>query len=294
MDMAVTSAGLTKRFGRHVAVDGIDLSVPRGSIYGFLGSNGAGKSTTVRMILGLRRPSNGTIDLFGRPLHHRRRPLVGAMADSPGGAFYDHLTARDHLLLVSQALGLEAPVDALLDSVGLGEARSRRVGGFSTGMRQRLGLARALVGDPPLLILDEPLNGLDPEGIRDMRQLLRELAEGRTLIICSHLLSELQRVATHIGLMSKGRLIHQGPLAPLLYGAREVDLESRDDLPGALDAMGLTYRKIGSCLRTGLPDGLDAGDLNRALLSRGVSLSRLVPHQFDLEEFYHERIAAAA
>ena len=246
------------------------------------------------MILGLRRPSEGDIELFGRPLRHDRRPMIGAMADSPGGAFYDHLSAPAHLELQARSLGVEAPVDALLERVGLGDTGAKKVGGFSTGMRQRLGLARALVGDPPLLILDEPLNGLDPEGIRTMRSLLVEIARGRTLIICSHLLSELQRVATHIGLMSKGRLIFEGALGPLVDRADSVDLQSPDDLDVALRSLGLPFAVHGERHRVRLEGGLDAVTLNRRLQAQGVTLSALVPHRFDLEEFYHDRIATAA
>ena len=291
MEWAVESRELTKRFKRHVAVDGINLQVPMGSIYGFLGSNGAGKSTTIRMILGLRRPTSGSIALFGQELDHRRRPLIGAMADSPGGAFYDHLSATDNLRAVAAALGVEADIPSLLDRVGLSGKAKQAVGGFSTGMRQRLGIARALIGDPALIILDEPLNGLDPEGIRDMRRLLVELAEGRTMIICSHLLGEVEKVASHIGLLSGGRLIHQGALDELRQGPCVVRVRSASPLlDTTLEKFGLSRSVAGDVV---LEDGWTAARLNRQLVEAGMPVDALIPRTFDLEEFYHDRVAAA-
>lgn len=293
MEMAVSSVGLSRRFGDHVAVDGIDLAVPTGAIYGFLGSNGAGKSTTIRMILGLRRPTSGTIRLFGEELSHDRRPLIGAMADTPGGAFYDHLPAEGNLRVVAQALGVEADTDALLERVGLGPKARQKVRGFSTGMRQRLGIARALIGDPPLIILDEPLNGLDPEGVRAMRRLLVELAEGRTMIICSHLLGEVEKVATHIGLLSKGKLVHQGPLDALRSGAPVVSLTSPAiDLPDRLARFGLAVHSHDSRHDVYLGEGWTPARLNRLLVESGVEIDALVPRTFCLEEFYHDRVNA--
>lgn len=289
MEMALASTGLSKRFGSHVAVDGIDLAVPMGAIYGFLGSNGAGKSTTIRMILGLRRPTAGSIELFGCPLDHRRRPLIGAMADSPGGAFYDHLSASDNLKVVACALGVAIDAPALLDRVGLAGKEALKVGGFSTGMRQRLGIARALVGDPALVILDEPLNGLDPEGIRAMRSLLVDLAEGRTMIICSHLLGEVEKVATHIGLMADGRLVHQGPLEALRQGPEVVRVRSSTSVAPLVARFGLTQDEAGDIA---LPPDWTPARLNRELVSAGIAVDALIPRSFDLEEFYHDRVAA--
>ena len=289
---AIKSRGLSKSFKGQLAVDHVDLRVPSGSIYGFLGSNGAGKSTTIRMLLGLRRPTSGDILLFGEPLDHRHRPHIGAMADSPGGAFYEHLSARDNLRVQAKALGLSIEPDALLERVGLPPtAFGKKVGGFSTGMRQRLGIARALIGDPALIIFDEPLNGLDPEGIRDMRHLLVELAEGRTMIICSHLLGEVEKVATHIGLLSDGRLIHQGPLDELRLRASQVQITSTSPgLAEAIAATGLASDARGIVTLT--PDWT-AARLNRHLVTSNIAVDALVPHSFNLEEFYHERIARA-
>jgi len=296
--LAVKTEGLCRRFGDHVAVDGIDLEVAEGAIYGFLGSNGAGKSTTVRMLLGLRRPDAGAISLFGRQIsgpNDPQRPLIGAMADSPGGAFYDHLSARDNLRVQALALGLDDDVDRLLEMVGLAGKESQKVGGFSTGMRQRLGIARALIGNPALVILDEPLNGLDPEGIRAMRVLLKDLAAGRTMIICSHLLDEVEKVATHIGLLSRGRLIHQGSMKELRASAGTVRIEAKGaDLGGLFERMGISANPV----RDGrwsvhLAPGQEIAALNKQLVDAGVAVSALIPQPFSLEEFYHDHVRSA-
>ncbi|MCM8556862.1 ATP-binding cassette domain-containing protein [Sphingomicrobium sediminis] len=294
MDYAIETTALTKRFGKQIAVNDVDLKVPNGAIFGFLGSNGAGKSTSVRMILGLSRPTSGQIRLFGEKLQHKKRPLIGAMADSPGGAFYDHLSARDNLRVVATSLGITENVDALLETVGLSHAASKKVRAFSTGMRQRLGIARALIGSPPLVILDEPLNGLDPEGIREMRQLIRTLAEGRTLIICSHLLGEIELVASHIALLSEGRLVHQGPLADLATGPPKLDIEARGDQVAALlKAMSTEIEQIeGDRYRLTLGNH-DPAAINRKLVESGAEVSALTPYRFSLEEFYHHQIGSA-
>ena len=293
MQLAVETQALTKRFGKAVAVDGIDLAIPEGAIYGFLGSNGAGKSTAIRIILGLRTATSGVVKLFGEPLDHRHRPLIGAMADSPGGAFYEHLSARDNLRVTAMALGIDIDPDALLERVGLGHAQGKKVRAFSTGMRQRLGIARALVGDPPLIIFDEPLNGLDPEGIREMRTLMRDIAEGRTLIICSHLLDEIEKVASHVGLLSQGHLIHQGPLDGIAVDTDLVELGATGAVEAALAPLASQVHALGNDRWHVVPrDGLSVAELNRELVGQGIAVDHLAQRRFSLEEFYHERIAA--
>ncbi|WP_343347318.1 ATP-binding cassette domain-containing protein [Sphingomicrobium sp. XHP0239] len=294
MDLAIETKALTKRFGKATAVDGIDLKIPRGAIYGFLGSNGAGKSTAIRIILGLRSATSGTVELFGEKLDHRHRPLIGAMADSPGGAFYEHLSARDNLRVVAQSLGIEIEPDALLDRVGLDHARTKKVKAFSTGMRQRLGIARALIGDPALVIFDEPLNGLDPEGIREMRTLMRDIAKNRTLIICSHLLDEIEKVASHVGLLSKGRLIHQGPLDDIAIDTDIIELGASGAVMEALSPLAMQVNSIGADRWHVTPkEGLSASDINRELVGKGIAVDHLAQRRFSLEEFYHERISAS-
>jgi ABC-2 type transport system ATP-binding protein len=213
-DIRVT--GLTKRFGELTAVRDLTFTVPPG-VTGFLGPNGAGKTTTLRMLLGLVRPTAGTAEIGGRryaDLRHPRR-LVGALLDSTG--FHPGRTARQHLLISAAASGLAAGrVPEVLDQVRLTDAAGRRIGGYSLGMRQRLGLATALLGDPEVLVLDEPGNGLDPAGTAWLRELLRSLADqGRTVVVSSHLLAEVAQIADQVVIVSDGALRHAGPLAEL-------------------------------------------------------------------------------
>ena len=212
--LAIETSGLTRRFGDLVAVDNVNLRVPRGSVYGFLGPNGAGKTTTIRMLLGLIRPHAGEVRLFDRSLRDDRIALmrrVGALVESP--SLYPHLTGWENLEVTRQLIGgSRAQIERVLATVRLGEAAHRCVKTYSTGMRQRLALALALLGDPELLILDEPTNGLDPAGIREMRTFLRRLSaeHGVTVFLSSHLLSEVEQVATYIGIVGHGQLLFQG------------------------------------------------------------------------------------
>ncbi|WP_084000907.1 ABC transporter ATP-binding protein [Actinomadura kijaniata] len=211
---------LSKRYGRRVAVDGLTFTVRPGRVTGFLGPNGAGKSTTVRMVLGLDRPTRGRALIDG--VEHRRSaaPLrsVGALLET--STLHGGRTAHDHLRWLAHAGGLPARrIPAVLERVGLAEAARRRVGGFSLGMRQRLGVAAALLGDPGVLILDEPVNGLDPEGIRWIRGLMRALAaEGRTVLVSSHLMSEMALTADHLVVIARGRLVADCGLAEFTAG----------------------------------------------------------------------------
>lgn len=225
---AVRTRGLTKRFGQHLAVDGLDLDVPRGSVYGFLGPNGSGKTTTIRMLLGLVHPTAGSHDLLGQPMPAAAAavlPRVGALVESP--AFHPYLSARANLARLQaadaapDASGREAPrrIDAALDRVGLLAAADRRYRVYSLGMRQRLGIAAALLRPRDLLVLDEPTNGLDPQGTREVRGLIRSLSrDGTTVFVSSHLLSEVEQICTHIGVMHAGRLVTQGAVDELRAG----------------------------------------------------------------------------
>ena len=218
MSLAIETKGLTRRFGQVLAVDEVGLEVPERSVFGFLGRNGAGKTTTIRLLLGLLRPTSGSAAIFGVDIRRRIEAVrrVGSLVEVP--FHYDHLTARENLRVTARLLGQPASeIDRVLDIVGLSSSIDRRVGGFSLGMRQRLGVARALIGRPRLLILDEPTNGLDPDGIRDMRTLINALTdqEGVTLLVSSHVLAEVEQTATHLALMEQGRIIAQGPVAEL-------------------------------------------------------------------------------
>ncbi|HSU73675.1 MAG TPA: ATP-binding cassette domain-containing protein, partial [Terrabacter sp.] len=217
-DLAIESRGLTKRFRGTAAVDAIDLVVPRGSVYGFLGPNGSGKTTTIRMLLGLVRPSEGTSSLLGRAVPREAQqvlPRVGALVEGP--AFHPYLSGRDNLRrldaadLTAEPRTASARVDAALDRVGLLAAAGKRYRAYSLGMRQRLAIAAALLVPRELLVLDEPTNGLDPQGTREVRHLVASLAsDGTTVFVSSHLLSEVEQMCTHLGVMSEGRLVAQG------------------------------------------------------------------------------------
>jgi ABC-2 type transport system ATP-binding protein len=213
----ITIEGLTKRFGQVLAVDDLSFEVDQGTVVGFLGPNGAGKTTTLRMLLGLVTPTAGTARIDGRPYRELADPLrqVGAVLEA--SSFHPGRSARNHLRVVATAAGLlPARADAVLDQVGLTPAARRRVGGFSLGMRQRLGLATALLGDPQVLILDEPANGLDPEGVHWLRRFLRQLAgQGRTVLISSHVLAEVAQTVDQVVIIAGGRLVTQSTLAAL-------------------------------------------------------------------------------
>jgi ABC-2 type transport system ATP-binding protein len=216
---------LTKHYGTTRAVDGLSFTVQPGRVTGFAGPNGAGKSTTMRLILGLDAPDAGRARIDGRPYAGLEHPLrtVGSLLDA--GAVHPGLRARDHLLWQARSNGLpDTRVPELLALVGLESVARRRVGGFSLGMRQRLGIAGALLGDPPQLLFDEPVNGLDPEGIRWIRGFMRSLAaEGRTVLVSSHLMSELEDTADHLIVIGRGRLIADTPMRELLAGGRRLE-----------------------------------------------------------------------
>ena len=223
MTTAIASAGLTKRFGKHVAVDGVDLEVPSGSVFGFLGPNGSGKTTTIRMLLGLIFPTAGTHTLLGRDFVASAAqvlPRIGSLVEGP--AFHPYLSGRANLVRLDAADSTvsgrtsRARIDEALQRVGLTNAAEKRYRNYSLGMRQRLGIAAALLKPRDLLVLDEPTNGLDPQGTREVRNLIAQLGrDGVTVFVSSHLLSEVEQVCSHVGVMSAGKLIWQGPVADI-------------------------------------------------------------------------------
>ena len=225
MQAVIETKGLCKMYGPHAAVDHLDLLVPQGCVYGFIGPNGAGKSTTMKMLLGLIHPSAGQVTLLGLPLTSRNRlellRQTGSLIESPAG--YAHLTGQENLEIVADLKGVKRrEIDRVLDIVHLSGDRQRKVGQYSLGMRQRLGIAQALLGNPKLLILDEPTNGLDPAGIQEMRSLIAEMPErcGATVLISSHLLSELEQIVEQVGIINQGKLLFQGPLTQLQQHSR--------------------------------------------------------------------------
>ena len=287
---------LSKRLGGREVIGGLSMAVPRRSIYGFLGANGAGKTTTIRLVLGLMRADAGEISLFGEPLRHGRARPIGALVESP--ALYDHLTGYENLDLTRRVLGLRpSEVGRVLELIDIGHAARRRVGTFSLGMRQRLGIARALLGKPRLLILDEPTNGLDPDGIRDMRDLLRRLPESGdvTLMVSSHLLNEIEMIATHVGLLHAGRLLAEAPLSELLRGEEQVEVATADRARAALvlGEAGLRVSALASSDRL-LVASAEPARIARLLHESGEAVSHLSRHHRPLEQVYQDLRARAA
>ena len=250
-ELAVSSDGLTKRFGRQVAVNAVGLAVPRGAVYGFLGPNGSGKTTTIRMLLGLITPTAGTHRLLGEPMpEHAAQvlPRVGALVEGP--AFHPYLSGGDNLRRLDAADRTADPrtgeerIGAALERVGLTAARAKRYRNFSLGMKQRLAIAAALLQPRDLLVLDEPTNGLDPQGTREVRTLVAELAaEGSTVLLSTHLLAEVEQVCTHVGVMHRGELVAQAPLAQLRADSApraRVLTDQPQAAAGVLRTLGLT------------------------------------------------------
>lgn len=299
MSAAIETLDLTRRFGRHLAVDAVSMSVPNKAVYGFLGRNGAGKTTTLKMLLGLIRPSAGTARVAGIDVARDRigaARRVGALLEAHG--FYGNLTGRENLDLTRTLLGLPASeVDRVLEVVDMVEFARRRVSDFSLGMRQRLGLARAMLGGPSVLVLDEPTNGLDPDGIADMRRFLKALPDrtGATVLLSSHLLGEIEQTASHIGIVHEGRLVLEGNLARLKADlAPEIALRVDDAARAAavLRSHDLTLSEQGGALvaqlRRGDDHDLACAGLNRALVEAGVAVFAIGPRARSLEGIYRQ------
>ncbi|MGZ4443740.1 MAG: ABC transporter ATP-binding protein [Nocardioidaceae bacterium] len=287
----ITVNGLHKRFGATTALDGMTFTVQPGQVTGFVGPNGAGKSTTMRVVLGLDAADAGEALVDGRPYRALRDPLrhVGSLLDA--AALQPGRTARNHLLWLAHSQGLGARrVDEVLDQAGLLSAARRRAGGFSLGMRQRLGIAAALLGDPPTLMLDEPFNGMDPEGIIWMRRFMRGLAaEGRAILVSSHLMSELQDTADHVVVAGRGQVIADASVAELLAtasGGRITVRTSATDAAGVLAEAGASVTPTGDGTLT--VAGLPAETVVALLSRRGVPFSEVAAHRATLEDAYLE------
>lgn len=294
MQTVIETKALCKQYGPHTAVDHVELHVPQGCVYGFIGPNGAGKSTTMKMLLGLIHPTAGLVRLLGQELTEKSRlPLLrqtGSLIESPAG--YLHLTAQENLEIVADLKGVpHKDIGRVLDIVHLTQDRSRRVGQYSLGMKQRLGIAMALLGSPKLLILDEPTNGLDPAGIQEMRALIRNMpaATGATVLISSHLLGEMEQMVEQVGIIDHGHILFEGPLTELQRHSRgNVTLRLLDPAKAApiLRANGLTEHSD-SCVVT-LPPLQDAllADLVQKLAACGAGVVELTPHTKTLEEIF--------
>jgi ABC-2 type transport system ATP-binding protein len=291
--------GLRKEYRRvrgpsTVAVDGLDMAVPEGGVFGFLGPNGSGKTTTIRCLLALVRPSRGTCRVLGADSAsdlHRVIAKVGTIVEAP--TFFPQFSGRRNLLLLGRLYGIDRRrVDEVLEQVGLADRAGDRVKSYSLGMRQRLGIGAALLKDPTLLILDEPANGLDPAGIKEVRELLRRLGdEGRTVFLSSHLLGEVQHICDRVAILSRGRCIAAGPVDEVLTQGREAGLIVRLDEPTrgleALAASGIESSLDGGVLRVRLP-ATEGARVTKALADRGLYLRELRAEEISLESVFLE------
>ena len=292
----VETTGLTKRFGDRTVVRDVELRVPRGSAFGYLGPNGAGKTTLIRMLLGLTPATSGSMRLLGLPVPaERARALarVGAIVEEP--RFHGHLSGRDNLRVVAAARGpgAAARIDASLERVGLAARADDRVKTYSLGMKQRLGIARCLLADPELLILDEPMNGLDPAGILEFRGFVRSFVEeGRTIVLSSHLLDEVERTCDHVAIVDGGTIVAQGSIDELRGSGHVVFVETddRERARSVLAASSAVERVVddGSVLAVSVLDPHVVADLNRRLVEAGVAVRRLEPQQASLEQRFLE------
>lgn len=292
-EIALQTHNLRKYFGRVHAVDGVDLTVGRGDVYGFLGPNGAGKTTTIGMVLGLLHPTEGEVFIFGEtlnPQHNHPLQRVGALVGAP--ALVPYLSARQNLELLARLdhKGASSRIATILESVGLSEAADRKAGKFSSGMKQRLGLAMALLHQPDLLILDEPTNGMDPAGMREIRDLLRELAhQGTTVFLSSHLLHEVEQLCTRVAVLNRGILVAEGSVAELLGDQQSVRV--RVPSPAEAATLLLTLPGVQKVQPNGfylLVNGVSSEQVVRHLTSNGIIPTEVGNAQPDLESLFLE------
>ncbi len=286
-EIVLRTVGLTKRFGAITAVDGLDLEVHRGEVLGFLGPNGAGKTTTVGMMLGLIAPTAGRVEYTSVPLQR-----IGAIIESP--AFYPYLSGRDNLRVLALAAGVVPParIDDLLEYVGLAERPKSPYRTYSTGMKQRLGIASTLLADPALVILDEPTNGLDPAGQREVRDLIPQLArEGRSVLLASHLLHEVEQVCDRVAILRRGKLLHVGTVSDLLRSGSFLEIQVAEPERAAAIIRALPFVERvnvqGERLSVVAPEERGA-DISRALSDAGLYVTAMAPRRSSLEEAFLE------
>lgn len=295
METVLRTVGLTKRFGRASAVDHVSMTVNKGDIYGFIGKNGAGKTTFMRVVLGLSAPTEGTVELFGRLSPEEAGKKIGALIEAPG--IFPHCTAKENMkrfaILKDED---ESKIDGLLDFVGLGDVGNKKAGKFSLGMKQRLGIAIAMLGAPELLILDEPVNGLDPTGMKEIRDLILRLnrEKGITVLISSHLLDELSKIVTRYGIINNGVLVDEIDASEMKAKTGHRLIIVVDDVEKAVsllekevgkDSIGINGHAIG------LSSGLDrTAELNALLVKNGVAVSSLSVKTDGLEKYFIEKV----
>ncbi|WP_210487560.1 ABC transporter ATP-binding protein [Rufibacter aurantiacus] len=289
--------GLSKRYGAVQALDQLSIKVPEGSIYGLLGPNGSGKTTTLGIVLDVINASAGTYQWFGQPASQSTKRRIGALLETPN--FYPYLTGEENLRITADVKRVDhARIPGVLQTVGLAQRRGDRFKGYSLGMKQRLAIGAALLGDPEVLVLDEPTNGLDPEGIAEVRQLIIDIAaQGKTIILASHLLDEVEKVCTHMAVLRSGKLKAQGPVSSIMAandlvfisGGAPLDqlLQIARTLPFVTDA-----RPVNQQLQLSLQPETDSSELNRAFFSQGIALGQLVVRKKSLESQFLEIIKA--
>ncbi|MEZ5013686.1 MAG: ABC transporter ATP-binding protein [Chitinophagales bacterium] len=295
MEVVLTTEALRKHYGSIRAVNGLHLNVERGSVYGILGPNGSGKTTTLGMLLGIIFPSSGSFSWFGNGTHDSNRKRIGALLEQPN--FYPYLSGEQNLHIVARIKGVdEKEIEKVLKDVDLYERRKSKAKTYSLGMRQRLALASALLGDPDVLVLDEPTNGLDPQGIAEVRQFIRDQsASGRTILLASHILDEVEKVCTHVSVIKQGNLLAEGSVADLLKGESQVEISSAQSdallqaLQGYAGVKNISRDKDVIILHT--DQSLDTAQLNAYLHGKGIVLSHLVARKKRLEEQFLELTA---
>jgi lantibiotic transport system ATP-binding protein len=296
MASVISTQSLTRRFGELVAVDQLSLEVPEGQVYGFLGPNGSGKTTTIRMLLGLILPNCGEIQIFGKTLGNSRREIlskIGALVESP--SLYNHLSGRDNLEITRRLVGApKTSIDRVFELAGIAPASEQLVKTYSLGMKQRLGLALALLNNPRLLILDEPTNGLDPAGIREMRQLICALPKetGITIFLSSHMLHEVEQMANTVGIINKGKILYQGTIAELNQ-EKELRLHLKVDKPAEtlafLQLHGYPQAAlIRDAVELNIATGIDSAVINKLLVNNGFDVLELRFSHVTLEHRFLE------
>lgn len=296
MTSVLNISGLTKKFGRLTAVDQLELNIPKGSVFGILGPNGSGKTTTLGMVLGVINPTSGSFSWFEGERGHEVRKKIGAILESP--CFYHYLSAAENLKVAATIKDVpHHQIDAVLDRVGLLARKNDPFKSFSLGMKQRLAIGSALLSNPEVMILDEPTNGLDPQGIAEIRNLIIDLAnEGRTIITASHMLSEVQRICTDFAVLRTGKKVYQGKVRELDQEKTRYEIwaENQLALKAALDAGNFiaSHRKEGETVVVVLDKDKNAADLNSYLMGKGVVLNRLVPQATSLEQRFLEILKA--
>ncbi len=296
MSAVIKTTQLTKIYGTQKAVDNLDMNVPQGQIYGFLGQNGAGKTTTIRMLLGLIKPTHGEIEIFGESLHKHQKEIlrrIGSIVEFSG--FYENLTARENLSINAKLMGVHKKnaMDEALEIVGLHQETKKLVGSYSLGMKQRLGIARAILHHPELLILDEPTNGLDPVGIKEIRRLIKSLAEERkiTILVSSHILSEVEQLADQIGVVHQGKLLEEISFAELRKRNRKyLEFQVSDDNKAAMlleKHFGITDYEVHDerVIRVYSHIG-EQGKLNRMLVEHGIEVTKMTTSVDRLEDYF--------